>query len=138
MRVQDTYASQTVSSAAQTNGRYSSFSATLYLKGVSSTFATQPDAQLAHEYGHVWTLFHLYLDRQGDWTSYLDARGLTGNASLDTSYNWDRREIVADDYRLLFGTSAAVSERPQHLNSSIADPRNVPGLRDFFLTGWAA
>lgn len=138
VKVQDTYASQTVTSATTSNGTYTSFSATVYLKGVSSTFATQPDAQLAHEYGHAWTNFHLYLDRNGVWSSYLDARNLTGNPNLDTSYTWDRGEIIAEDYRLLFGSSLAISERPQHMNTSIPDPRNVAGLRDFLLTHWAA
>lgn len=134
VRVQDTFPSQTVTGAVKLGDRYTSFSATMYLQGVNSTFADRPNAILGHEFGHVWTTFHLYLSRQGDWSSYLSARGLVSEARLDSSYSWDRGEIIADDYRLLFGSSSAVSEMPAHLNPDLPDPRNVAGLKDFFLT----
>jgi hypothetical protein len=138
VRVQDAYASQAVTSATQVDGRYAGFRATLYLKGVNSGFASRPDDVVAHEYGHVWTMYHFFLSQQGDWGRYLQARGLTNDPRLDTSYTWDRGEIIADDYRLLFGTAAAIEQRPTHLNSEISDPRAVAGLRSFFLTSWAA
>ena len=147
VNVQDTYASSTGTSATTSStGTYVGFRATVYLKGVSSTFASQPDAQLAHEYGHAWTLYHLYMTRQGDWSTYLDSRWdsvdgsvkLSADSRLDGSYTWDRKEIMADDYRLLFGTATAVSQRNAHLNPEIADPRNQPGLKSFFLSGWAS
>ena len=138
IKVQDTYASQTTTAASSVGGVYTSFSATIWLKGVNSTFVTQPDASIAHEYGHAWTLYHLYMTENGDWDPYLDARGLAGNPLLDTSYSWDRHEIIADDYRLLFGSQLAISERPRHLNTQIPDPRDVPGLRDFLLNSWGA
>jgi hypothetical protein len=137
IKVQDTYPSQTSTSVSTVDGRYQNFAAIMYLQGGSSTFSSQPDAVVGHEYGHVWTLYHLYLSQQGAWASYLDARGLTGNASLDSSYAWTRQEIIADDYRLLFGSAAAISERPTHLNSSIPDPRNVAGLSSFLTSSWA-
>jgi Bacterial Ig domain len=137
IKVQDTVGSQTVTSAVGTPGSYTAFQATMYLKGVSSTFASQPDAQIAHEYGHVWSLFHLYIDHGGDWSSYLAARWSTADGSvtlatdprLGSSYTWDTREIIADDYRLLFGSAKAVSERPTHMNTSIPEPWNVDGLK---------
>jgi hypothetical protein len=146
INVQDTYASQTVTSAGTSGGTYTSFQATVYLKGVDSTFAIQPDAQIAHEYGHVWTLYHLYIDHQGDWTDYLAARWttadgsvrLSGDGRLDTNYNWNRSEIIADDYRLLFGSALAVSERTAHLNSEIPQPKDVTGLKNFLLNTWGA
>ena len=146
IKVQDTYASQTVTSASSSGGVYTSFNATIYLKGVSSTFVSFPDATVAHEYGHAWTLYHLYMDHNGDWTSYLNARWTTADGSvtlandprLDSTYNWSRNEICADDYRLLFGDTLAVSERPLHLNSDIPPPALVAGLRDFFLNTWGA
>jgi hypothetical protein len=36
----------------------------------------------------------------------------------------------------LFGSSAAISERPTHLNTDIPDPRNVPGLQTFLGSTW--
>ena len=109
-------------------------------------FTVQPDAQLAHEYGHAWTLYHLYLDRQLDWSSYLGTRWSAADGSttlatdqrLETSYVWAKAEIIADDYRLLFGSALAVSQRNAHMNPDIPDPRNVPGLGDFLRTRWAA
>jgi hypothetical protein len=147
INVQDTYASSTGTSVGTSStGAYTGFRATMYLKGVSSTFASQPDAQLAHEYGHAWTLYHLYITRQGDWSPYLSTRWsstdgsvkLAGDSRLDSTYNWDRKEIMADDYRLLFGTPTAVSQRATHLNTQIADPRNQAGLATFFLRSWAS
>ena len=49
----------------------------------------------------MWTLYHLYLSRQGDWSSYLSARGLEGDSRLDTSYAWSRTEIIADTMLML-------------------------------------
>jgi hypothetical protein len=137
IKVQDVYASSTAMAVGTADGRYTSASSTIYLKGVNSNFAANPDAVLAHEYGHAWSLYHLYLSQQGDWTSYLQARGIASDPRLDSTYNWDRREIIADDYRLLFGSAPAVSEMPNHLNPDLADPRNVPGLRDFLATAWS-
>lgn len=145
VKVQDQTSSSTVTSTSSSGGIYTGFDAYVYLKGVSSTFASQPDAQLAHEYGHVWTLYHQGMTQQGDWSSYLDFRWanaggsvrLAGDSRLDSTYVWDKAEIIADDYRLLFGSSAAISERPAHLNSYIPVPSDVPGLRDFFLATWA-
>ena len=142
--VQDQYSSQTQTSAAYYGGTYSNVRSTMWLLGMNSNFATQPDDVLAHEYGHAWSNYWYYVGHQGSWSSYLNARWTTSDGSLTlatdsrtgTSYSWSVREIFADDYRLLFGTSQAISERPTHLNPDIPDPRNVPGLRDFLLNNW--
>lgn len=136
VKVQDTYASQVTTAASSSDGVYTSFQATLYLKGVNSSFVTQPNASLAHEYGHVWSLYHLYLSQNEDWSSYLTARGLAANPLLDSSYMWMRGEIIADDYRLLFGSPAAITERELHLNTQISDPRTVTGLQNFLRYSW--
>jgi hypothetical protein len=143
IQVQDTYTSQAATGAVSSGGKYVSFNATIYLKGVNSTFVLTPDAALAHEYGHVWTLYNLYMTHNGDWSSYLNTRWassdgslLGGDSRLDSSYSWMRTEIIADDYRLLFGSSLASSEGPQHLNTVIPDPRNQPGLKNWMLSTW--
>ncbi len=138
VRVQDEYASQTAGSASTVDGRFTSFRAIIYLRGVNSGFSVSPNAVAAHEYGHFWSSYHLYLSRQGDWSSYLSYRGLAGDSRLDSSYGWDRAEIIAEDFRLLFGSAAVLAQQPKHMNPDIPDPRDVPGLRDFLLTGWAA
>jgi hypothetical protein len=144
VRVQDTYPSQTTSSASGAGGAYTSFRSTVYLKGDSGSFATQPHACLTHEFGHAWTSYHLYLDHNGDWGSYLSTRWSTSDGStriaqdsrLGTAYEWSTDEIAADDYRMLFGSATALSERPNHLNTWIVDPRNQPGLKSWFLSTW--
>lgn len=144
VQVQDTYASETATSAVGGSGSYSYYHATIYLKGVNSGFVTSPEATSTHEYGHAWNLFHLYRDHGGDWSPYLTTRWSTADGSvtlardsrLNSSYAWDPNEIMADDYRLLFGTSLAVSQWPNHLNTSIVDPRNQAGLKTWFATTW--
>lgn len=144
VKVQDLYNSQATAAASTSGGRYTSITAIIYLQGVSSTFAATPDTVLAHEYGHVWSWYHLYLDHQGDWSSYLGTRWstadgsvtLAGDTRLESTYVWQRVEIIADDYRLLFGSPAAVAGRDAHLNPYIPDPRSQPGLRDFLAGPW--
>jgi len=46
------------------------------------------------------------------------------------------RPVSADDYRLLFGSGPAITERPTHLNNQIPDPRNVPGLKDYIYNSY--
>ena len=136
VKVQDTYSSQAVTSVQQSSTGYSDFTATIYLKGAGSSFSSTPDSVLTHEFGHVWAEYHRYFAKSGDWSSYLQARGLAGETRLDSSYMWDRGEIIADDYRLLFGSAKVVDQNPWHKNYEIADPRNVSGLRDFLANEW--
>ena len=55
---------------------------------------------------------------------------------MDSSYDWSKNEMIADDYRMLFGTAAAVSQAG-YINASATDPRFVPGLKDFFVSKWS-
>ena len=137
VKVQTTYPSATTSSASQSGGVYGNYRATMYLQaGPNTTFTIRPDFIMAHEYGHAWSNYHLYLSHQGDWSSYLTARGIAGDARVDSTYNWSKGEMLADDYRMLFGSPAAVSQA-SYINPALADPRSVPGLRDFLLSSWA-
>jgi Big-like domain-containing protein len=134
VKVQLSTSSSTTASAASINGVYSAFKAIVYLGAApDSTFTAQPDRVVAHEYGHAWSLYHLYLTEQADWSGYLTARGIATDPRLESNFKWSKREIIADDYRLLFGSQAAIDEAPQHLNTDITDPRLIPGLRDFLL-----
>jgi len=137
VKVQTTSPSSTSASAVKLNGVYSSYKASVYLQAKGgTTFMSHPDAIVAHEYGHAWTLYHLYMSQQGDWTAYLSARGILGDPRLDSTYNWSKNEMIADDYRLLFGTPAA-QDGLAYINPQVPDPRSVPGLRDFLATVWA-
>jgi hypothetical protein len=138
IKVQTVYASQTSTGVSESGGVYSNFRATIYLRADgTSGFDYRPDQVLAHEYGHAWTLYSLYIRHKGDWTPYLQARGLLGDTRLDSTYVWDKAEMIADDYRMLFGTSTAQNQLG-YINSAVADPRTVPGLQDFFVTSWGA
>ena len=141
INVQDQTTTQTQTSATNYGGKYSAVKSTMWLQGVNSNFANGPDASVAHEYGHAWSNYWYYVAHQGSWGDYLTARWTTSDGSLTlatdsrvgTSHSWTVREIIADDYRILFGSPAAVSERAGHLNTQIPDPRNVPGLADTLL-----
>lgn len=140
--VQDQYQSQTQTSATMSGGRYATVKSTMWLLGVNSNFAREPETVLTHEYGHAWSNYWYFITHQASWASYLSARWTAADGSVtlatdsrtDTTYSWSVREIVADDYRLLFGTPAAIAGRPGHLNTQIPDPRNVPGLAQFLLS----
>jgi hypothetical protein len=140
IKVQSTYSSGLTAGASccDANGHYYGFKATMYLKfGADQSFTIYPDKTVAHEYGHAWSLYWYYMKNQADWSSYLSARGIAGDSRLESSYAWTVKEIIAEDYRLLFGSQAAIDEAPQHMNSDIPDPRSVSGLSDFMLNSWA-
>jgi Bacterial Ig domain len=137
IKVQTLSPSQTVTSTSSANGVYTAVESLIYLRANgSSNFDFRPDAVIAHEYGHAWTMYHLYTTQNGSWDAWLRARNLVGDTRLDSSYNWTRGEMIADDYRMLFGTPTAVSQLG-YINTAVADPRNVPGFRDFFFDTWA-
>jgi hypothetical protein len=135
--VQDTLPSQCSTATVKYDGVYKEFYAKITLQGIDSGFSKNPNATMAHEYGHAWSWYHIYLTHQGDWTSYFRARGIDGDPRIDTSYAWSRGEIIADDYRMLFGSPAAVAEWPKHLNQDLPDPRDVSGLKQFLATTWS-
>ena len=96
---------------------------------------------LSHEYGHAWSLYHAYMTH-GDpsLADYLVARGLAGNAQIDTSYLWNRRELIAEDYRQLLG--APVGRTMAQANSDIPGAASVAALGTYlsgtFVDGTAA
>jgi hypothetical protein len=144
INVQDQTSSQTQTSATKYAGVYSNVKSTMWLQGVNSGFALRPDDTIAHEYGHAWSNYWYYVAHQASWTSYLSARWTAADGSLTlatdsrtgSAYSWQIREILADDYRLIFGTPTAIAQRAGHLNNQIPDPRNVPGLAEFLLNSW--
>jgi len=139
VNVQDAQSTYTTTSAGMTSGRYTTYVATMWLQGTSTAFTTMPNATLAHEYGHAWSQYQYYITHQGSWAGYLSARWTTSDGSLtlatdsrtNSSYTWTVNEIVADDYRLLLASSAAASEKPTHLNTTIPAPASVPGLSTY-------
>ena len=109
-------------------GTYSGFTASLWIAYAS--WVDTYDHVLFHEYGHAWAEYHAHITQQDpSLAAYLDARGLAGDPRLGSSKNWDPHEMLAEDYRLLFG-SATAAAYPQ-MNAEIAHAAQVPGLRDF-------
>lgn len=134
------------SSCCDASGHYYGYGAVIVVNPNSnSTFTTAPDALMAHEYGHAWTYYWLYMNsaNHGSWVAYDNFRWanadgtqvLAQNPSLNTSYNWMDYEMAADDYRRLFGTSLAQSQL-FFINSSVPDSKVVTGLSNFFLNTW--
>jgi hypothetical protein len=112
----------------QSDGVYSGFRATCYLNYES--WLNDGDDALFHEYGHAWSQYYAYMVQQdGTFSSYIRARGLSGDLRLGTSYAWDINEIIAEDYRQLFGDDSA--RLASQMNRDIPTPDAVAGLRDF-------
>ena len=112
-------------------GSFSSYSAVCYDNYVS--WLDGGDQGVSHEYGHAWSLYYDTVVRQeGTFASYLQARGLAGDARVNSSYVWGARELIAEDYRQLLGSPNA--RLATQMNRDIPPAAAVPGLRDFLAT----
>lgn len=103
---------------------------------VFGTYYPLPKAKIhqlaVHELGHQ---VDFKLMTPARWKEYLKLRGLTDREVYDNAgsiYENRPQEIFAEDFRLLFG-GAKAREIP-HLNRSLPDTAEVPGLKDFFLS----
>jgi hypothetical protein len=120
----------TSTSASSTGGVYTDYAAT---SNVSFVSWLDGDDGLFHEYGHAWSLYNAYIVQQDPtFAAYLRARGLAADPRVGTSYAWDPREMIAEDYRQLFGTPSA--RGVTQMNRDIPDAKDVPGLA-VFLSG---
>lgn len=120
--------SSTSTSAAQANGQYSGYRASVHI--AYENWLDSGDMPVAHEYGHAWSLYYAYMVQQDPtMASYLAARGLAGDLRVDSSYAWSTREMIAEDYRQLLGAPSARSA--SQLNTEIPPASAVPGLGDF-------
>lgn len=117
-------------SAVSVNGVWGNYQANCYIGYVN--WLNLGDNGLFHEYGHAWSLYHAYVVQQDpSLSSYLQARGLAGDSRIGTSSSWNPKEMIAEDYRQLFGTATAAMG-PQD-NTEIPRAGEVPGLREFLL-----
>jgi hypothetical protein len=113
------------------SGTYTTYSATSYMNYVS--WLDTADKVLFHEYGHAWSGYYANLAQQDPtFGGYLRARGLAGDSRINTAYKWDPAEMIAEDYRQLFGSPEAAAY-PQ-MNQEIPAAANVVGLRDYLGT----
>lgn len=111
-------------------GTYSNYAANVYAG--YDFWLDGGDQALAHEYGHAWSYYYARIVQQEPaFARYLAARGLTGDSRIGTTYQWYPAEMIAEDYRELFGSDNA--KLAWQLNRDIPAPDDVPGLRDWFL-----
>jgi hypothetical protein len=138
VKVQTTYGSFTTGVASQDqNGVYTDYQAIIYLDARSTAaFLSKPEFTIAHEYGHFWSNTWMYLKHNGSTVDWQKKRGVYADTRIGSTFNWTPSEMLADDYRLLFGTQTA-QDQAGPLNWDIADARAVGGLRDWFISGWA-
>ena len=122
----DAGSTSTVASRSD-DGPYDEFHAT---SDVTYLSWLDGDAELFHEYGHAWSLYYAHMVQQDpSLTTYVEARGLTADARVNSSYAWSVAELVAEDYRQLFGTESA--RAVAQMNRELPFAVDVPGLRDF-------
>lgn len=125
---ESSYCATSVSGSA---GSYSNFAANCYVSYQS--WLVSSDNALFHEYGHAWANYHdKVVQQDGAYGGYLEARGLTGDSRLGTSHAWQPGEMIAEDFRQLFGSSTAAAH-PQE-NQDIPVAADVPGLVDYLRT----
>jgi hypothetical protein len=121
----------TIGVGQDAGGRYMNYAAVTNITWAS--WLDRGEQTLFHEYGHAWSLYYAYIAQQDpSFAGYLGARGLTGNPNLNSSYVWNVREIVAEDYRQLFATPAGAV--PAQMNPYIPPAAQVNGLRDYLAT----
>ncbi|HET7128745.1 MAG TPA: Ig-like domain-containing protein [Gaiellaceae bacterium] len=124
----------TSTTASATDGLYTSYAAT---SNVSFVSWLDGDDGLFHEYGHAWSLYNAYIVQQDPTlAAYLRARGLAGDPRVGTSYAWSLREMIAEDYRQLFGTPSA--RAVTQMNRDIPNAKDVPGLAAFLSGSFTA
>lgn len=86
---------------------------------------------LFHEYGHAWSGYYRYILQQDPaMTEYQKIRGIYGDSRVNSTYGWQIQEIVAEDYRQLFGDAQAMAGDSQ-INTDIPLAKDVPGLKDY-------
>jgi hypothetical protein len=127
IRFDFTSTGSTSTMAVQTSGIYAEYGATSNVTYISWL---DGDGELFHEYGHAWSLYNAYIVQQDPTlAAYLRARGLLGDSRVGSSYAWNTREMIAEDYRQLFGTASA--QGLTQMNRDIPSAKDLPGLKDF-------
>lgn len=124
----DEASSYTSTNVSGVPGSYFGYQATVDIRYMD--WVDRFDFPLSYEYGHAWSEYYMDIVQQDPTlTSYLQARGLSGNPNLGTSQMWAPLELIADDYRQLFGTPNAQSYPP--FNYQIPPASQVAGLKTF-------
>jgi chitodextrinase len=120
----------TSSRIISTNGVPTDFKAGITLSYDSWLRTSSHGDELFHEYGHAWSQYYANMvQNDPSFQGYLTARGLANDSRVNTTYAWSTSEMIAEDYRQLFGTPAAQSG--SQTNADIPLAKNVPGLKEY-------
>lgn len=121
-----------VSRTTEAGGHYSNFSAGCNID--YRKWLEFGDTYLFHEYGHAWAVYHQYIVQQNpSLAGYLVARGIDpGDTRLGTSHAWSVHELLAEDYRTLFGSPTARTASQE--NTDLPPASTVAGLREYLST----
>lgn len=99
------------------------------------TWISNLDGQgtLFHEYGHAWSGYYACMvQNDNTHTGYLKARSLYGDSRINSDYTWSVHEMIAEDYRQLFGEPGAAAR--DQANRNIPRAADVPGLKEYLST----
>jgi len=125
--------------AAQVASSYAKGSAIYLAPGIGQVAASTVAYITTHEMGHVLTWAFMDGD-SSRWSAYMDLRGLDADTNGSSAHHADRaREIVAEDFRHLFGGSLATISGSIE-NHDLTLPETVFGLEELlvdFLMGRA-
>jgi hypothetical protein len=125
----------TSSSVLGSAGSYHDYQATSYITWGS--WLGTGTRTLFHEYGHAWSgYFSRIAQQDGTLSGYLPARGLAGDSRIGSSSAWSPEEMIAEDFRELFGSAEAAGY--QQMNRDIPPAADVPGLRDYLAGAFRA
>lgn len=109
-------------------GNWSNYSAEVNTTYIS--WLDTGDNTLFHEYGHAWSQYYAYIFQQNlEFKDYLQLRGIANDPRLNSSHGWTPTELIAEDYRQLFGTPTAQSAAQENRELPLA--KDVPGLKDY-------
>ncbi len=106
---------------------------TIYLAPGTGTIPASTQAYITtHEMGHV--LCSSYMDNsKSRWSEYMELRGLNHDDNGPAAHHADRaREIVAEDFRFLFGGGLATSTGSIE-NHNMLLPNEVDGLKELLV-----
>jgi chitodextrinase len=113
---------------SNTNGTYINYAAINTITW--QTWLVAGENALFHEHGHVWAgYFSTMVQSDPKLNEYLKIRGLTGDLRVDSSYGWSRHELIAEDYRQLFGSPDG--RKGGQANGELPPAKDVPGLEDY-------
>lgn len=120
----------TSTAVAGAPGTFTNYSALVYV--TYNSWLSSGTRTLFHEYGHAWGHYYdLLVQQDGTLRGYLEARGVGGDPRVGSTYAWDPHEMLAEDYRQLFGSATA--QTAAQMNGDIPPASEVVGLRDYLI-----